>query len=1025
MENRAFLNQITRIESSGNRSFINLEPLPPEHPDRDMALATPFAIQISDDDSILVASAAGSNKLFTVDAASGTVIGRLDVDAGPRGIALESAANGLPSRAWVLNALANTVSAIDLTDPAIPILSATIPLDDPTHAVVKRGRIAFNDALASTTGTFSCASCHPDGHTDQLLWVLDTPLPTGGTQIPPRITMPIRGLRDTAPYHWDGIPGDPYGGNNTANIFGFSVPNSDIDAPESSTRHLIDGGLASTMKTVSETSVNDEGKPGALSAAQRDDMAKFLLAVPYPPAQRRAFDDILSQTAIDGFKAFHISGVPDVGGNNVCGNCHRMPFWVSTNTPGTGMEAPTWRGAYDRWLILPQGRQNMVDQFTPTQLAGAISERTMWVGAAGGRRPNPRLPLWNMVTEGSTGFSGAFARQVTLESNSANDPLTDDLLDALEISAADAGIKLGVEGIFTPGDTVSLRFNGRSYVTSGDLQSYSRAELIALATDGSFTGTFTARLGTAVDVDHPQPAIWTRGPIEVQRGRQFFPTMTNLLPVMTLSGRHIRAGARLFVDGKRVAGTVKTRSSTFQDDDVIIRLKTPPHAGMHFIQIQNPDGYLSNEFIFFSQFVPTVPLRWIPHVTSTTGGFETTITLTNRGPNQAPLTLQPYDPSGEALTERPISLAGGSFEMTTAQDLFHGEPVSHFSIDGSPTAFVTVGYRAASESSSTAHVNETTDRKKIYYMYPGDWNLAWDGMALVNLASQSNTIRMTHLSETGETLAEVTLAENLAPFAKVLSVFGEALNHQPRSLIRIHCDHEISLVLLRGTHAEAPTRALFETKPLLADASSTRLISHVTSTEGGFESTLYFTNYGNAPAAITLHPFSATGHSLEPQTLTVPPSASFISGVSEVFPTTGVSHFQINGPSNCVSAIGYKAAHGAAATALVNESSVLSGNDTSSFLLYQGQWTSEFDGMALINLGGKASQIEGFQYDAQGRTVSSLVLNANLAPKGNICSYSRMFLKIDPICRSTSLQVSQPRDCSSVGPNPVRTIFTK
>ena len=29
--------------------------------------------------------------------------------------------------------------------------------------------------------------------------------------------MPMRGLRDTAPYHWDGSWG-PHGGNNTANI---------------------------------------------------------------------------------------------------------------------------------------------------------------------------------------------------------------------------------------------------------------------------------------------------------------------------------------------------------------------------------------------------------------------------------------------------------------------------------------------------------------------------------------------------------------------------------------------------------------------------------------------------------------------------------------------------------------------------------------------------------------------------------------------------------------------------------------
>ncbi|NIP97832.1 MAG: hypothetical protein GWO24_32135, partial [Akkermansiaceae bacterium] len=78
----------------------------------------------------------------------------------------------------------------------------------------------------------------------------------------------------------------------------------------------------------------------------RDDLAKFLLSVPYPPAPRRPYTNVLSDEAEEGFELFHIIG--DKGnktGSGLCGNCHRMPFWVSTNTPGTGMDAPTWRGA--------------------------------------------------------------------------------------------------------------------------------------------------------------------------------------------------------------------------------------------------------------------------------------------------------------------------------------------------------------------------------------------------------------------------------------------------------------------------------------------------------------------------------------------------------------------------------------------------------------------------------------------------------------------------------------------------------
>ena len=245
LENRAFLNQITRVEFSGKGEarqpeFIDLEPLPPMHPEQGQALATPFAIQISDDDSTLVVSAAASDKVFTVDVKSGKVLGRVDVGAVPRGIALQQNDGRLAS-AWVLNAVANTVSLVDLTNREAPQVISTITLSDPTHPAVKRGRMAFETAAASSTETFSCASCHPDGHTDQLLWVLKTPIVTGGDQIMPRSTMPVRGLRDTEPYHWDGIPGDPYGGNNSANIHSSVPPNSDTDDPASSIRHLIDG----------------------------------------------------------------------------------------------------------------------------------------------------------------------------------------------------------------------------------------------------------------------------------------------------------------------------------------------------------------------------------------------------------------------------------------------------------------------------------------------------------------------------------------------------------------------------------------------------------------------------------------------------------------------------------------------------------------------------------------------------------------------------------------------------------------
>ena len=604
MGNRAFLNRITRVDFKGaggvSPRHFELEPLPPADRAPGDALATPFAIQVSSDDTTIVATASGSDKLFTVDANTGKVLGQVSVDSVPEGLALECDEEGKPLWAWVLNAAANTVSLVDVSQPENPELLQTILLEDPTHPVVKRGRIAFETARASTTQTFSCASCHPNAHTDQLLWVLATPIVTGGDQIMPRSTMPVRGLRDTEPFHWDGIPGDPYGGINSANLNQPVPPNSKPGQPETSTRFLIDAGLASTMHKKGDVLENDEGKVGNLTSEERDDMAKFLLGIQYPPAQRRAYDNSLSPRAQEGFRLFHIDGDNDPSKRrpNVCGNCHRMPFWVSTDTPGSGMDAPTWRGAYDRWLILPQGRLNIVDfPFYKRIAERGAPERDVWRMSWGSRERFD--PIWDMVLEGSTGFSGSFARQVTLNRASSEQGLTADLLKAMERSHREGGIILQGEGVHVEeGQAIPVSFEFQHGVQGGtyrDLKggTYRREQLLQLASKGRMVVTFTARLGTHVDADHPQPALWTQGPIQAQRGRQRFPTLDAQKTTMTISGRYIEDQANLIVDGRRARGQLSRQGETLQ-----ITLKDLPAPGMHFLQVQNPEGLFSNDFIF-------------------------------------------------------------------------------------------------------------------------------------------------------------------------------------------------------------------------------------------------------------------------------------------------------------------------------------------------------------------------------------------------------------------------------------------
>jgi YVTN family beta-propeller protein len=604
LQNRAFLNRVTRIDCGDDGcaqpKFYDLEPLPPINPEFDSALATPYGLQVSEDSQVLVGTAAGSDRLFTMDAESGAVLGQVGVGGVPRGVVLESGVDGIALRAWVLNAVGNSVSIVDLSSFDAPRVERTILLEDQTNADFKRGRLAFNSAKASSTGTFSCASCHPDGHTDQLLWVLNTPRcdVDGCTQIPPRLTMPIRGLRDTEPYHWDGIPGDPFGGNNTASIREDVEPNCELGSPVSCARFLVDATLRGTMCDQTDCGVNDENKPGKLGAADREALSEFVLSFPYPPAPERPFDNALSEKAKAGFLEFNL--------DQDCGNCHRMPFLVSTNTPGTGMDAPTWRGAYDRWMILPQGRINVIDLMNIVGMPDHFPEEEMW------KLAGATDSTWQMVVESNTGQSGSFGRQITLMANTVDQERSNRVMAALEQSAIEEGIVLQGEGrLLTSSQDVSVQFRDGLYrEVKAQGRTFSRSDLLQLVRSGELIITLTALSGKNVGSDYPQPGVWPLAEIQRQSDVINIPHL-QADRTLLMNGRHVLEGAAVIVNGRKVNGSIRCQSGTLPhclDEVILIELeRVPSQGGMHFLQIQNPAGKFSNDMLFFSDLRSASP----------------------------------------------------------------------------------------------------------------------------------------------------------------------------------------------------------------------------------------------------------------------------------------------------------------------------------------------------------------------------------------------------------------------------------
>lgn len=130
-------------------------------------------------------------------------LGRWAVPAGPVGIALDEAHD----RAVVWSQFAHAITTIAVGDATAPqrpfaLSSVTLPRETRAAAKLERGRVLFHstgDNRISGDGR-ACASCHPDGRDDTLVWSS----PNGPRQTP----MLAGRLSGAAPYGWNGDASD-------------------------------------------------------------------------------------------------------------------------------------------------------------------------------------------------------------------------------------------------------------------------------------------------------------------------------------------------------------------------------------------------------------------------------------------------------------------------------------------------------------------------------------------------------------------------------------------------------------------------------------------------------------------------------------------------------------------------------------------------------------------------------------------------------------------------------------------------
>lgn len=125
---------------------------------------------------------------------------RIPVGTNPRGIEVSRDGKWIA----VANRLDDSISLIDAVSHAVVRTIELQPgLDTQADDLARDGEKLFQSGKLSFSGQFSCASCHPDGHSDGLNW----DLPADGFNNFHN-TKSLLGTAGTAPYGWTGTSPD-------------------------------------------------------------------------------------------------------------------------------------------------------------------------------------------------------------------------------------------------------------------------------------------------------------------------------------------------------------------------------------------------------------------------------------------------------------------------------------------------------------------------------------------------------------------------------------------------------------------------------------------------------------------------------------------------------------------------------------------------------------------------------------------------------------------------------------------------
>lgn len=231
----------------------------------------------------------------------------------------------------------------------------------------------------------------------------------------------------------------------------------------------------------------------------------------------------------------------------------------------------------------------------------------------------------------------------------------------------------------------------------------------------------------------------------------------------------------------------------------ILKIESTQPIAVMILRISQDRLYLYQNLALPDNIGGSEDGRWLAHITSDTGGFSTTIIIHNQSGSQQMVTLQPYDSEGMALAPVQVSVPANNVSRFAKTDLLPSE-ASHASITGSTECVVSVGYQSTQPNSSTAHIHETVSVGTEFYFYAGDWDLLFDGLAMINVGDEDAFIQLAQFRNDGQIVGNFSLFAGLKPNAKYLDVLeGQIPPNNPEAIIKITSNQPLAVLALRLT----------------------------------------------------------------------------------------------------------------------------------------------------------------------------------------------------------------------------------